>query len=512
MPTPIPVIDLFAGPGGLGEGFSSIVGDDGKRTFNIKLSIEMDKWAHRTLELRKFFREFPVGQVPDDYYEYLALNITREELFGRHRNAAAKAANETWLAELGAATTTNYEIDGRIHKALGNRRNWVLIGGPPCQAYSLVGRSRVIGKKGGRKKYDADPRHKLYEHYLRILAVHQPPVFIMENVKGLLSAKVKEEQIFQRILADLKDPSAALPGSATNDVQYRLVPLFVRNGNLPGIYEPRDFVVCAEEHGIPQARHRIIILGIRSDVCGKPGILKETGTVTVRQTIGDLPRVRSGMSKEDDCPATWHDAVLALESARWMQNGALDRELRSTLKSTVKRVSVNLNRGAEFISCLSLPREHLNWYFDARLLGACNHETRCHIRADLHRYFFAAVYARKYGRSPLLENFPRALLPKHKNVSAALREAKFNDRFRVQLAERPSTTIVSHISKDGHYFIHYDPTQCRSLTVREAARLQTFPDNYRFEGPRTQQYKQVGNAVPPLLAMQIAEIVAEFLR
>ena len=132
--------------------------------------------------------------------------------------------------------------------------------------------------------------------------------------------------------------------------------------------------------------------------------------------------------------------------------------------------------------------------------------------SDLHRYFFAASYSRVVGSSPKLSDFPRSLLPDHRNVEEGLSGKMFSDRFRVQLPNRVATTITSHISKDGHYFIHYDPLQCRSLTVREAARLQTFPDNYKFEGPRTAQYHQVGNAVPPYLARQIAEVIADILK
>jgi DNA (cytosine-5)-methyltransferase 1 len=240
---------------------------------------------------------------------------------------------------------------------------------------------------------------------------------------------------------------------------------------------------------------------------GAPDLLESVDPVPIKQVLNDLPRLRSGLSKEEDSAQAWIHAVQEITDARWLNNASLEQKLKDALVSNASRVNAILDRGSEFIPRSSKPEKHANWYCDSKLEGVCNHASRGHIRADLHRYFFAAVFAQTYGRSPLLEDFPRALLPKHGNVEEALKETKFNDRFRVQLADRPSTTVVSHIAKDGHYYIHYDPTQCRSLTVREAARLQTFPDNYYFEGPRTEQYRQVGNAVPPLLARQIARIV-----
>lgn len=501
---PIPVIDLFAGPGGLGEGFSSLLTNECERVFKIKLSIEKEAHEHQTLELRAFFREFPPQKTPDDYYEYLRGKITREELFSRFPVEAKQAANEAWLATLGKRP--DKEVDSRIETALGGEKKWVLIGGPPCQAYSLVGRSRRMNDP----KFATDEKHFLYREYLRILAKHKPPMFVMENVKGLLSAKVKKEGIFDQIRADLEHPLFATGLGKKEDLKYKFYPLIPTTGEIAGYFEPEDFVIHSENFQIPQARHRIIMLGVRSEWKLKPELLKPSKTkITIEQVIGDLPRLRSGISKESDSAEAWRDAVHELAKAEWLSNGETTAGLREKLASAIKRVGANLTRGDSFLAEIVKPKSHKDWFVDAKLKGVCNHETRSHIRADLHRYFFAAVYAREFGRSPLLEDLPKALLPKHKNVEEALKETKFNDRFRVQLAGRPSTTVVSHISKDGHYYIHYDPSQCRSLTVREAARLQTFPDNYFFEGPRTQQYHQVGNAVPPLLAKQIAEVVAK---
>lgn len=502
----ISIIDLFAGPGGLGEGFSAL--RRGTRTvFKIGVSIEKDSFAHLTLELRAFFRQFPHRQAPPEYYDYLKGRISRDALFAKFPAKAESARNEAWHAELGSHKFPPTVVDERIRKAVGDRDEWVLIGGPPCQAYSLVGRSR----RKNDPTFATDEKHLLYQQYLRILAMHRPPVFVMENVKGMLSATVSQEGIFQKIAEDLAEPLTAVPeADQTEPLNYKLFSLVSPRGDLLGEIPPEDYVVRAELYGVPQARHRVIMLGIRSDWPIQPGMLRRANkTIPIEKAIGDLPRLRSGLSKEDDTADKWLAAVCALAHSPSMSEPAISQNLRKAIRKVLRKLKTGLNRGDEFVPGNPAPKFARNWLRDPNLAGFCNHATRGHIREDLHRYLFASQFARTNKKTPSLEDFPKALLPKHENVAEAIAGTMFNDRFRVQSRGRPSTTVTSHISKDGHYFIHYDPTQCRSLTVREAARLQTFPDNYFFEGPRTAQYHQVGNAVPPLLARQIAEIVAD---
>ena len=508
----IPVVDFFAGPGGLGEGFSAPIRGSG-RPFRIMLSVEKDAAAHQTLELRAFFRQFDSRAVPDDYYRMLRGDIARAALFAAYEREADAARKEAWCAELGATPASS--VRSRIADALQDADPWVLLGGPPCQAYSLAGRSR----NSGRKDYDAatDKRQTLYVEYLQTLADHWPAVFVMENVKGLLSATVNEKRVFTRILDDLHDPRKALAregrGVRRNGRThtYELYSL-VRHG-LVGDVDLTDFVVPSEEFGVPQCRHRVIILGVRNDMNGTPpGLLSPLGRTNASKVLDGLPRLRSGLSQEDDSPEHWIDVLQRARSSVWLRQ-LDDRTLKSEILDALNSISrPRHDRGNEFVPCSSEVGYEEDWFLDSQIGGVCNHSSRGHMSSDLHRYLFAASFAKVCGCSPVLSDFPSTLRPNHANVKEALNGGHFEDRFRVQLRNRPSTTITSHISKDGHYYIHPDPTQCRSLTVREAARLQTFPDNYLFCGNRTSQYTQVGNAVPPLLARAIARIVHSLLR
>jgi DNA (cytosine-5)-methyltransferase 1 len=496
----IPVIDIFAGPGGLGEGFSAFL-QKGAQPFRIALSIENNPFAHETLQLRSFFRQFPFVELPDAYYSFLRSEINRRELFSAFPVQAEAASREAWLAELG--TENPQKVDDRICEALGGNSQWVLIGGPPCQAYSMAGRSRT-----GGIRID-DHRVYLYKQYLRIIARHQPVMFVFENVPGLLTAKIDGERIFPKLLADLQNPR----DRSLRAPRYRLFSVadssahICFDGSL--VSRPCDFLVHAEHYGVPQKRHRILIVGIREDKNVALPILKaKKYRVSTNEVLRGLPRLRSGLTREHDEQEKWKTALRDFWTNGYREEIGHDKALCERIESILGFLSVpRAGRGGQFvvrdIDCPYRP----DWFLDNRIGGACNHETRPHMLTDLYRYFFVATFGAVHGRSPELRDFPDSLLPNHQNVREAGKANFFDDRFRVQIAGEPATTITSHIKKDGHYFIHPDPSQCRSLTVREAARIQTFPDNYFFCGPRTAQFEQVGNAVPPLLAVQIAEVV-----
>jgi DNA (cytosine-5)-methyltransferase 1 len=510
-----PVIDLFAGPGGLGEGFASLGRADGTACFEIQLSIEKDPTAHQTLELRAFFRQFEPEKAPSEYYRHLRGELSRAELFAAWPREAAAAQAEAWCAELGKVASA--DVRKRIHEKLKNETRWVLIGGPPCQAYSSIGRARNKGKED----YVAanDPRQYLYVEYLQILADHRPAVFVMENVKGLVSATVQSQRMFDRILDDLHSPWSAIrregrtTATKSKSLGYRIYSL--EQASLFGDCELKDFVVRAERHGIPQARHRVILLGIRDDIdAGIPSALPLAQPVPAASALEGLPRLRSGISGTEDKADDWRRWIEQVLKQDWFRslNSSENNDVYDEIARAVKSLRLpRRDRGADFIPCEVSSQFAEDWYLDPRIGGVCNHSTRSHMGSDLYRYLFAACFGRARRRSPNLREFPKSLLPLHSSVTDALQGGNFGDRFRVQVANRPATTVTSHISKDGHYYIHYDPTQCRSLTVREAARLQTFPDNYLFCGGRTAQYGQVGNAVPPLMAREIASIVAKIL-
>jgi DNA (cytosine-5)-methyltransferase 1 len=510
--TSFPVIDLFAGPGGLGEGFSSLVDADGRRKFTLRVSIEKDEVAHRTLSLRALFRAFKKDRVPDCYYDYLRGDISRSTLFAHPSvpDHARYAASEAKHAELGK--TPVVDVDAWISRALNGASEWALIGGPPCQAYSVAGRSRR--RNVDPVGFENDEKHFLYQEYLRVIQKFAPSVFVMENVKGILTSTHEGSPIFQRILADLSSPG--------NGLEYR-IRSFVVDGEGAEL-DPGDFVIHSERYGVPQCRHRVILFGIRSDVAARA--IRQNGAnhryalspakerVGVAQALSGLPPLRSRLSKGRDSHEAWLDAVQQAQVGLKGWRSPHRADVEEAMGRAFHNAQAHTSYGEKFtrrkVSIDStMPKALRAWFLDPKLGGVLQHESRSHMPSDLQRYVFAACYANLCGISPVLSLFPPRLLPDHANVDAA--NVPFSDRFRVQRADLPSTTVVAHIAKDGHYYIHPDPSQARSLTVREAARLQTFPDNYFFEGSRTEQYTQVGNAVPPWLAKQIAEVTLSYL-
>ncbi len=505
MPARFGIVDLFAGPGGLGEGFASL-GNNRNAPFRIGISVEKEASAHRTLTLRAFLREFKArhGALPDKYIDFHAGLCEKPDWSLIDAGAWRVACEEARALELGTRAATTV-VNSALTKLRRNHDDTLIIGGPPCQAYSLVGRARTRGKVGYVP--EDDERHYLFREYIGVLDRLRPAAFVMENVKGILSSTVESRLVFEMLMEDL----SSLGKGRGHQYELRAIRIADGAATLREPVQPSDFIVRAEDFGVPQRRHRVIIVGIRSDLAARAAraaVAVSGETRTVNDVIGSLPALRSGISRRPDDAADWRNEVS--EAARQLAlifKDEGDAQLQSAFSSVagrMRKAPLRERAGSSLPAGYGTSNDELlRWLERPGLRALAQHETRGHMPSDLGRYLFAAVFGATRGYSPKAPDFPLALSPDHRNWNSGV----FNDRFRVQLAPEASTTITSHISKDGHYFIHPDPMQCRSLTVREAARLQTFPDDYLFLGNRTQQYVQVGNAVPPFLAQQIARLL-----
>lgn len=391
-------IDLFAGCGGLSEGFY-------RQGFKALTHVEYDHYACKSLRTRM------------RYYGY--------------------SENEISVLE---KDITDDDILDNIEKEIKNQTVDLIIGGPPCQAYSSLGRAK------DQNGMQDDPRNFLFESYERILTHFKPNVFVFENVTGLLTAKLRDKKIVDIILEKLGQ-------------EYNL------------IENPNDMVLNSCDYGVPQVRKRIILIGVRKDIKLEPkeiynGIIKthfnpestvkerenKKTFVTVKEAISDLPSLKPGQGSKQ----TKHKVNL------W--NEFLEK-IRSKDNNTIT-----------------------------------DHIARKHNDDDKMRYY--EMSKNKWTFKDLLEKRPEL---NH------IKQRVFDNSYVVQFWNLPARTIIAHLYKDGNQFIHPDFNQVRTLTPREAARLQSFPDDFVFEGSKTQQYKQIGNAVPPLMAEAIAKSIKKAL-
>ncbi|EAT98887.1 DNA cytosine methyltransferase [Campylobacter concisus] len=382
-------IDLFAGAGGMAEGFY-------QEGYMALTHIELDKYACLTLQ-------------------------ERMRHYGYHENEINK---------IKPTDITDKNIISIIESNIGKTSDIdVIIGGPPCQSFSSHGKAR---DPFSMKK---DPRNYLYENYLNILNYFKPKFFVFENVSGILSTKIKGKSIIKDIFDGMK-----------------------KNYN---IIENKDMILLnAVDFGVPQDRKRIIIIGTRKDLSINPksiydelkNITKKLKKTTVRDAISDLPK---------------------LKPSEGMQTVNFNPTNKSSYLKLIRQNNYNLLHG---------------------------HIARNHNELDRKRYRLMAK--NKWDLSDLYKNEPSLI---------HIKKRLFNNSYCVQNYDAPSKTIIAHLYKDGNQFIHPDYTQERSITPREAARLQSFPDDFVFPCSITQQYKQIGNAVPPLMSKYIAMVLKKYL-
>jgi len=411
-------IDLFSGAGGLSEGFLNA-------GFSPIAHVEMDKAACNTLKTRIAFHYLNTTNKPEIYNFYLKGEIKRDELYQQVPDELLNS-----VINLPIGPENNETIFNLISQQLNGKEVDLIIGGPPCQAYSLVGRARSADGM------ESDPRNHLYIQYASYLEKYKPKLFVFENVLGLKSAK--EGTYLEKMKT-----------------------LFLEKG-----YKMKLYTVAANNFGVLQNRRRVIILGWREDI--NPNLpdlesIRIHSDFKVDSIFKDLPIIRAGEGVD-----------------KFVKYGT---ETNEYLKQN------SIRNGIDILT---------------------QHVARPHTDQDKKIYKIAVNKWNNKGMRLDYNDLPE-VLKTHKNRHS------FFDRFKVVAQDLAySQTVVAHIAKDGHYYIHPDIEQNRSISVREAARLQSFPDNYYFEGVkegqnRTAAFKQIGNAVPPLMAYKIANLMRHLL-
>lgn len=400
-------IDLFAGASGMSEGFI-------KAGFNPISHIEMDQEACYTIKTRAAYHYLVEKGIVNVYIDYIKGKINREELYKQIPIDILESVLNIEITD-----DSIKSIFSQIKKFQKDKKIDLIIGGPPCQAYSLLGRHH--------KEIENDPRNKLYIQYGRFLKEFRPKGFVFENVPGLLSANKGNH--------------------------FKNLKIYFKKLGYEVYYEMLD----ASDYGVLQSRKRIIIVGwLKECDFGFPEIEKIFKKFKVTDALLDLPKLKPGGGLK----------VTNYIASKSEYLGAFE-----------------LRNGIEFVT---------------------QHISRPHNERDLAIYKFAIEKWNSENVRVKYTDLPCELRT-HRNITS------FLDRFKVVNGTGVSHTIVAHIAKDGHYYIHPDIEQCRSISVREAARLQSFPDDFYFEGSRSSAFKQIGNAVPPLMSYAIAKKMKELL-
>jgi len=412
------VIDLFAGAGGLTEGFL-------RHSFNTVAHVEMNQYATQTLETRLLYYRLAEVGMKDFYYQYFSGEISRDDFIAgckEHR------IDDTGVNHCEISEKTESGLIRSVKKRLkeeGEKSVDVIIGGPPCQAYSLVGRGRA---KDGMVN---DPRNLLYLYYLKAIRTFKPKIFVFENVPGITSS---------------------LKGKVFEDFTRKI-------GEMGYCGDPKARILNAADFGVLQNRKRIVYIGWKKGLnFDYPDFQVKRSEYNVGSLFDDLPDLYPGEGSNDP--------------QEYLTNAS-----SGYLKETGIRTDEPVVR---------------------------NHFARNHNDRD--RDIYRRVIRRWESQHERLryDDLPEKLKT-HKKRKV------FTDRFKVLDKDGYSHAVLAHLAKDGHYFIYPDSKYARSITVREAARIQSFPDSFLFEGPRTAQYVQIGNAVPPLMATGIAEEIKKGL-